>query len=102
MLRLYAAANLQDAYLLLHLLAEKGVKAHVLNENAQGGLGEIPFTHTYPEIWIEDEADLPTARKVINVFEQRPSEPGEVKCPSCGEENPGNFEVCWRCNHPLT
>ena len=22
-------------------------------------------------------------------------------CPGCGEENPGNFEVCWNCGAPL-
>ena len=57
MFRLCTAANLPEAHLLLHRLAQAGIEARVLNEHAQGGLGEIPFTHAYPEIWIMEPAD---------------------------------------------
>jgi len=63
MLRLCTAANLPEAYLLLHRLAQAGIEARVLNEHAQGGLGEIPFTHAYPEIWIMEAADEERARR---------------------------------------
>lgn len=61
MLRLGTAANLPEAHLLLHRLAQAGIEARVLNEHAQGGLGEIPFTHAYPEIWIMEAADAARA-----------------------------------------
>ncbi|MBN2563143.1 MAG: hypothetical protein JXQ75_19650 [Phycisphaerae bacterium] len=28
------------------------------------------------------------------------SDRGDWTCTRCGEENPGNFEVCWNCNQP--
>ena len=101
MLKLYAAANLQDAHLLRYLLAEQGIEARVFNENAQGGVGELPFTHTYPELWLEDEADLPRARRVIADFENKPPAQGTLRCAGCGEDNPATFEICWHCGKAL-
>lgn len=102
MYRIYSASNLQEAHLLAGLLRQEGIEAHVLNENAVGGMGEIPFTQTWPEIWLEDERDRSRAEAVIGAFEQR-SDSGlpSVRCPSCGEENPGGFEICWRCGTAL-
>ena len=102
MRRLYTAANLPEAYLLLHLLDEAAVPARVFNENAQGGVGELPFTHTYPEIWIEDAADEDRARRIIAEFEQTQRRAvGSRRCDRCCEDNPDNFEVCWNCGTTL-
>ncbi len=100
MVRLYAAANLQDAYLILGLLAGHGIAARVLNENAQGGMGEIPFTQVYPEVWLDHEGDLERAREIVTSFERRDT-PSAMACPICGEENPRTFEVCWQCGTAL-
>ena len=55
MKRIYSAASLPEAHLILHRLQEKGIPARVFNENAHGGVGELPFTHAYPEIWIDED-----------------------------------------------
>ena len=101
MQRVYEAANLQEAQLVLHLLNEAGIEARVLNANAQGGLGEIPFTQAYPEIWVMRDGDARRAGAVVEAYEQRPPVHGTRRCPACGEENPANFETCWRCGRPL-
>lgn len=100
MRRLYAAANLPEAYLVLELLRTAGIEARVFNENAQGGLGEIPFTHAYPELWLINEADFSRARQVITEYE-RSSVGNDVACAACGEQNPGSFQVCWHCGAAL-
>jgi hypothetical protein len=97
MIKAYTAANLQDAHILLGLLASSGIKARILNASAQGGLGEIPFTHTYPELWIEDARDAARARAVIAEFERPTRAEPPRRCPSCHEDNPARFEVCWKC-----
>ena len=97
MLRLCTAANLPEAHLLLHRLTQAGIEARVLNEHAQGGLGEIPFTHAYPELWIMDAADEERARRIVLEFEQTPSTPDTTRCTVCGEMNPPAFEICWHC-----
>jgi hypothetical protein len=100
MIKAYTAANLQDAHILLGLLRASGIEARILNANAQGGLGEIPFSQAYPEIWLEDARDLSTARRVFEGFEKPlPSAPPRP-CPACGEENPAGFDICWNCSAP--
>jgi hypothetical protein len=101
MRKIYLAATLPDAHLLRGLLGQAGIDAKVFNENAQGGMGEIPFTHAYPEVWIVDEGDTARAREVIRQFE-RPGPPGAtLRCPVCAEDNPGNFQLCWSCGASL-
>lgn len=101
MLRLCTAANLPEAYLLLHRLLQAGIAARVLNEHAQGGLGEIPFTHAYPEIWIMEPVQERRAREVLREFERAPAAAAPARCASCGESNPAGFEICWRCGNSL-
>lgn len=101
MLRLGTAANLPEAHLLLHRLAQAGIEARVFNEHAQGGLGEIPFTHAYPEIWIMEAADEARAREIIAEYERTPAAPDTAQCETCGEMNPQGFEICWHCGQPL-
>jgi len=97
MKRVYSAANLQDAYIVLGLLAQAGIESQVFNANAQGGLGEIPFTHAYPEVWIVEDHDLKRARELVSGYEHAPSVTGHIYCRACGEENPANFQLCWKC-----
>lgn len=97
MKKIYAAADLPQAHLLLHMLKDAGIEARVLNENMQGGTGEIPFIHTWPEIWLEKTSDQIPAEKIIREFETRKTSTGTIACPDCGEENPANFEACWQC-----
>ena len=99
MLRLYQAANLPEAYLVLHRLERAGIEARVFNEHAQGGMGEIPFTHVYPEIWLLDERDESEARRLLAEYEQADRSARPTVCSNCGEENPAGFEVCWQCGH---
>ncbi len=101
MKKIYAASSLQDAQLLSHALSQAGIPNRLFNEFAQGGLGELPFTHTYPEIWIEDGRDEARARSVITQFEDRPDSVDSIFCRSCHERNPETFETCWHCGNIL-
>ncbi len=101
MQRLYTAANLPEAHLLLHELEAAGIRARVFNQNAQGGVGELPFTETYPVIWIENDADAARAHAIVAEFERPMDGGGTVICRSCGEENPHNFDLCWHCGAAL-
>jgi hypothetical protein len=101
MIKIYTAANLPDAHILLGLFDAAGIEARILNANAQGGVGEIPFTSTYPEIWLTHARDVAGARKVIETFERPLSATRPARCPHCGEENPPGFEICWNCQAPM-
>lgn len=101
MFKVYSAATLPDAHMMRGLLAQAGIEARVFNENAVGGMGEIPFTHVYPEVWVVSERDLRRARELIREFERPVANPGSVACANCGEESPGNFQTCWNCGEAI-
>jgi len=100
MIKAYTAANLQDAHILLGLLHAQGIEARILNANAQGGLGEIPFASTYPELWLVHERDRGRAQTVFEAFERPAAGTGPTRCTRCGEDNPVEFELCWNCGAP--
>lgn len=100
MKRVYMAAHLPDAQLLVHTLESNGVGARVFNETLQGGVGELP--HVYPEVWIEDENDWEHARSLVEKFEHDVTrDKGVVRCPQCHVESPASFEICWQCGAAL-
>jgi len=101
MFKFYTAANLAEAYLIRGLQSAVRIESKIFNENAQGAVGEIPFTQAYPEIWLVDEIDLPHAQEVILKYEGSVGNSHHIACTSCGETNPPTFEVCWNCGHVL-
>ena len=97
MLKLYAAANLQEAHLIAGMLAQAGIESQLFNQHSQGALGEIPLGESYPEIWLSDERDLGLAKKLLSNYERPVDTSQEVVCGQCGEPNPANFSLCWQC-----
>ncbi len=101
MIRVYIAENLADAHLISNLIRRSGIEVHVFNEFAHGAVGELPFTHTWPEVWIENDRDEQQAVKIIAERTARQQLIGELDCPDCGQQNPANFEICWNCSTDL-
>lgn len=98
MKRFYSTGDLIEAQLLKDLLKEAGIPTEIFNQNARGGMGEIPFTHAYPELWLLQEHDEGRAREIINEYENSPMPSGVTVCGKCHEENPRNFASCWQCS----
>ncbi|MHB8454917.1 MAG: putative signal transducing protein [Acidiferrobacterales bacterium] len=101
MQKLYTAANLQEAHLIRGMLSAAGIETRIFNEHLQGGLGDIPFTEVYPEVWLDEEADMTLAQRILADYERPMAVRGSRRCSSCSEENPGSFEICWSCGKPL-
>lgn len=101
--QLCTAGTLYEAQLILDRLTEAGIAAEVRNENLVGMLGLLPQSATLPAIWIENDADFERGRAVVDEYEARRLQPSgaEITCPACGELNPGNFELCWKCRAEL-
>lgn len=101
MKRVHLAATLLDAQLAADALSSLGIATHILNANAAGALGELPFLHAQPEVWVDDDAQAARAREVLTaLYAATPR--GEKTCPRCGETNPGNFLSCWQCGAALS
>jgi len=101
MKRLCKAASLPDAHILRGLLQQEGIEVHVFNENAQSGVGQLPVAEALPELWVDDETDWERAEEVVRRFEAAPHIQATLHCAACGEDNPGNFQLCWSCGASL-
>jgi len=101
MKRIYTAANLPEAYLVRDLLTQAGVAAHVFNEHANAALGDLPSNAAYPQVWITQSHQEQHARAIIAGYEARPAIHANRICAACGEQNPGQFEICWSCGAAL-
>lgn len=100
MRRIYSAASLPDAHMVAHLLGQAGIETRIFNENAQGGMGEIPFMHVWPEVWVIDDRDSERATQLVRELESTDTV-SQVACSSCHEQNPANFQLCWNCGAQL-
>ena len=97
MRKVYTAGNLPEAYLILHLLRRQGIDARVLNENACSVFGELPLPASLPEVWVTDIAYEARASQIIEAFLQQTTSGVVHQCAECGEQNPEEFEICWKC-----
>lgn len=100
MKRVYLAADLLDAQIAVDILAMRGIKTHIFNAHAAGGLGELAATQIWPEVWVEEDEDAKQARMLLEKTHSA-KDAGSKFCPQCGEENPGNFLSCWHCGQAL-
>lgn len=101
MKKLYSANNLMEAQIVLDLLEHAYIPAQIFNQHAQGVAGEIPFTHAYPEVWVNRDEDYERGKRIVQTYEKTPATTGIIHCPACSEENPANFQLCWKCGSGL-
>src|SRR5689334_5822771 len=101
----YAAANTPQAYLVKAALADAGIEAQVVGDMLQGAAGDIPLgLVSAPRIWVTEE-HAEAAKQVVAAWEVACAQDRPVvekttwKCPGCGTEVEGDFDVCWNCQH---
>ena len=99
----FVAQDLWEAQLLLDQLKELWIPARIDNALSMSAYGELPYLASRPRVVIERDADFERARAAVDAFEarRRSKLEGEKPCPSCGEESPENFELCWKCGAEL-
>jgi hypothetical protein len=80
-----------------NILEAEGIPCQVRNEHLNQIYGEMPFTEVWPELWVLKDIDYDRAKQLIDgtAFDESPQE--AWTCPSCGEENEGQFAACWSC-----
>lgn len=97
----FSAANVQAAYLIASALEDAGIMVHVVGEQLQNAVGDLPAVAINPRLWVGAE-DFDRARSLVA---QLHTERGESAlqsswiCPECGEENAPAFDLCWQCQH---
>jgi hypothetical protein len=86
-------------------LFEADISCFIKNELLAGGTGDLPFTETWPELWLHKKSDYPEAIKIVNEFKKTLEDGRDLPdwtCPNCGEDNDGNFGICWSCGQQAT
>ena len=82
---------------LKNLLEQSEIACFIRNDQLSGGLGEIPFLDCLPELWVTRDEDLARAEAVLEAVKKAPAECEEWRCTLCGENNEGQFALCWQC-----
>ena len=68
------------------------------NELLSGGVGELPPTEVWPELWVVNNDDKEIAKKLVDGFLQSiKANPQIWVCSNCGEKIEGSFNICWSC-----
>ena len=94
---LYSAPNTLEVGHVRNLLEVAGIDCELRNEFLSGGMGELPPTEAWPELWVE-EHEYARARQLLDeAFRQPVVKLPEWTCPDCGERIEGQFSECWRC-----
>lgn len=91
-----------EAQLLVDRLSEADIEARVRNAHLQGALGELPL-NLLPIVSVVHQRDWVEALAIASDFQEAKearTQPA-LRCVDCGEESPGNFELCWSCRKPF-
>ena len=87
------------------VLEDHGILTMIRNEHlTASGLSEIPIPELFPTLCIMNDDDYDEAVRIIreHLNENHINSDKEISCISCGETNPGNFDICWSCNNPVS
>lgn len=81
-----------------NVLEQNDIPCVIKNEQLSGALGEVPFIECLPELWVVDDDDLDRAERLLSELRRDATSGTTWRCPRCGEDNEGQFAVCWNCN----
>ena len=100
MKKVFSSIELSETVLVRDALIHQGVAATIQNEHS--GRTAIPEFRPPAEVWVNDDGDYAVARQIvvdtIATIDSK-ADAAPWKCPSCREENPQSFEMCWSCGH---
>ena len=79
------------------MLEEHGIACLVKNEFLLGGVGELPPTECWPELWVVEDGQEARARAIIDDARQAGQGKEAWRCSGCGEWIEPEFGTCWSC-----
>ena len=99
MKKLYTHENRIILFNIRNLLQEAGIETVLRNEFAGGGIGDLPAFDTWPELWVENDAEFERAQAILRDIEDD-SAGADWYCRGCQELNHASFQLCWQCGRP--
>jgi hypothetical protein len=84
------------------ILESEGIGTYVRNETSHNLFTWIPIPILNPVLCVDSAAEFESAVALLqSVHAPEKDDPPDWMC-VCGEEVPGNFDVCWKCGAELT
>lgn len=100
MKQVYTADSVPMAWHMANVLEQYGIQALVRNDQLYSVAGEVPINECLPEVWVKNDLDCTRAKQILRELESpQQTEEKAWTCGGCGEENGGNFDLCWNCQH---
>jgi hypothetical protein len=92
---IYTSADTAEVGLLKNMMQKAGIPCVEKNEQLAQVLPITPFT---AELWVEHDADYPTAAALLAEWQHpTPATGAPWVCSRCGERMSAQFKKCWKC-----
>ncbi|WP_082798397.1 putative signal transducing protein [Vibrio cidicii] len=102
-MRVFTANSPVEAHIVCQQLRSENIECEIRGENLFGLKGELPATsESDPYIWIHEPQQYQTAMKIVSQYLHQSCVSTYWCCSNCGEENEGQFALCWCCGEPDT
>ena len=99
-IKVYKAANSNEAHFLKGLLEQNDFDVKLLGENLSVAMGGLPLEVIQVDVLVHKD-NYNQAKQIILKYEQELKNIGQDKkwiCKYCSKHNPSSFEICWNCN----
>lgn len=97
MKRIYTADSLAMAWHMRNVLEQHDIYSEVKNEGLSSIAGETPITESLPEVWVKPLYVKRAEQVIKEIIKSEEFYEKDWVCKSCGEDNLGNFAICWNC-----
>ena len=98
MKQVFVSQSLIEVEMRQEWLEQAGILCTIKNQRISSLAGEIPFTETFPELWVIQNEDYDRARRVLEEgLVLLPSNQDNWTCAGCGERHESQFGTCWKC-----
>jgi hypothetical protein len=95
MKRLFTSPDSAELELLKNMLQKAGIRSVEKNKYMAQ---TIPAPPSQAELWVENEADYPTAVAMLEEWQHPTNTSGASRTTSrCGEKLESQFSKCWKC-----
>jgi len=98
MIKLFVSQILVEVESLKEMLEQQDIPCTIKNQQGSNLAGEVPFAEVFPELWVLNNEDFPTAKELLHDWQEaQPAETTPWTCSQCGESLTKEFTTCWKC-----
>ena len=98
MKRVYSSQNTMMVDHMKLLVEAQDILCTVRNRTLSSLAGEVPFTETWPALWVLDDEQADAAAEIVDrALHDMEQTKSPWVCPKCQTTVEGQFSECWKC-----